>query len=104
LADIVDSQMALIDHLGIQRLHAVIGGSLGGMMALSLATRYPHRVETVIPIATGLNVTVLQRILNFEQICAIEFDPGFCGGDYYGTKGPQKGLALARMIGHKTFV
>ena len=104
LADIVDSQMKLIDHLGIERLHAVIGGSLGGMMALSLASRYPERVKTVVPIASGLCVTVLQRIHNFEQICAIEFDPAFCGGDYYGTKGPQKGLALARMIGHKTFV
>lgn len=104
LADIVDSQMRLIDHLGIERLHAAVGGSLGGMMALSLATRYPERVKTVIPIASGLTVTVLQRIHNFEQICAIEFDPAFRGGDYYGSHGPQRGLALARMIGHKTFV
>ncbi|NMC61713.1 MAG: homoserine O-acetyltransferase [SAR324 cluster bacterium] len=104
LADIVDSQVKLLDHLGIDTLHAVVGGSLGGMMCLSLATRYPERVRLVIPIATGANVTILQRILNFEQICAIEFDPEFRSGDYYGYPGPEKGLALARIIGHKTFV
>lgn len=104
LADIVDSQVKLLDHLGIEKLHSVTGGSLGGMMAISLATRYPKRVKTVIPIASGLTVTMLQRIHNFEQISAIEFDPAFHGGDYYGSTGPEKGLALARMIGHKTFV
>ena len=96
--------MQLLDHLGIQRLHAVVGTSLGGMAAISFATRYPQRVGIVMPIGSGLMVTSLQRIHNFEQICAIEFDTDFCGGDYYGTDGPQKGLALARMIGHKTFV
>lgn len=104
LADIVDSQMLLLDRLGIEKLHATIGGSLGGLMTLSLATRFPDRVKIVIPIATGVKTTMLQRIHNFEQICAIEFDPAFHGGDYYGTSGPAKGLALARMVGHKTFV
>lgn len=104
LADVVDSQVALLDHLGIDRLHAVIGGSVGGLMALSLATRYPERVDVVIPIAAGLGVTALQRIHNFEQSLAIENDPLFEGGDYYGGPRPDRGLALARMIGHKTFV
>ncbi len=104
LADIVDSQVMLLDHLGIERLHAVIGGSVGGLMALSLATRYPDRVRVVIPIAAGLSVTALQRIHNFEQALAIENDPLFAGGDYYGNRAPDRGLALARMIGHKTFV
>lgn len=104
LADVVDSQIALLDHLGIDRLHAVIGGSVGGLMALSLATRYPERVDVVIPIAAGLGVTALQRIHNFEQSLAIENDPLFEGGDYYGRPRPDRGLALARMIGHKTFV
>jgi homoserine O-acetyltransferase len=104
LADVVDSQIALLDHLGIDRLRAAIGGSIGGLMALSLATRYPDRVEVVIPIAAGLGVTALQRIHNFEQSLAIENDPQFRGGDFYGGPTPDRGLALARMIGHKTFV
>jgi homoserine O-acetyltransferase len=77
LTDVVDSQVALLDHLGIERLHAVIGGSVGGLMALSLATRYPDRVDVVVPIAAGLGVTALQRIHNFEQSLAIENDPNF---------------------------
>ena len=104
LADVVDSQIALLDHLGIDRLRAAIGGSIGGLMALSLATRYPDRVEVVIPIAAGLGVTALQRIHNFEQSLAIENDPQFRGGDFYGGPTPDRGLALARMIAHKTFV
>jgi len=102
--DIVDSQMRLIDHLGITRLHAVIGSSLGGMFSLNLATRYPDRVTTTIAIATGIDVSVLQRLHNFEQIQAIESDRFFCGGNYYAGEAPLNGLALARMISHKTFV
>lgn len=104
IADIVDSQLALLDHLGIATLHAALGASLGGLLALSLATRYPERVRTVIPFATGLRTTALQRLHNLEQICAIESDPDFDGGDYYEGRPPDRGLALARMIGHKTFV
>lgn len=73
-------------------------------MCLSLATRFPDRVELVIPTAGGLEVTALQFIHNFEQIIAIVNDPDFNGGDYYGSARPDRGLALARMIGHKTFV
>lgn len=104
IADIVDSQMALLDHLGVGTLHAVVGASLGGLLALSLATRYPERVRTVIPFATGVRTTAIQRLHNLEQICAIEADPDFLGGDYGEDAGPARGLALARMIGHKTFV
>ncbi len=104
LADIVDAQMRLVDFLGIERLHATIGGSLGGLLALTAATRYPERVRIVIPIACGYEVTILQRILNFEQIYAIEADPDFRGGDYYDGPLPRKGLALARMIAHKTYI
>ncbi len=102
--DIVDSQVRLLDHLGIDRLHAVVGGSVGGQMCLSLATRYPQRVSIVIPIATGLQTTALQRLHNFEQKVAILHDPDFAGGDFYEGQPPDRGLALARMIGHKTFV
>ena len=103
-ADMVDSQVRLLGHLGIERLHAVVGGSTGGLMALSLATRYPELVDIVIPIAAGTKTTALQKIHNFEQISAIENDPEFWNGDYYGLERPDRGLMLARMIGHKTFV
>lgn len=102
--DMVDAQVRLLEHLGIDRLHAVVGASTGGVLCLSLATRYPDLVDIVIPIASGARVTALQTIHNFEQIVAIENDPEFMGGDYYDGPGPQAGLALARMIGHKTFV
>lgn len=104
LADIVDSQMPLLDHLGVNTLHAVLGGSVGGMMCISLATRYPERVRNVIPISAGLETTELQFLHNFEQTVAIMSDPNFNGGDYYSGARPDRGLALARMIGHKTFV
>jgi len=104
ISDIVDSQIRLLDHLGINALHAVIGTSIGGFLSLSLATRYPARVRTVISIGTGVETTVLQRILNFEQITAIESDPYFNGGNYYDGALPQTGLALARRIAHKTFI
>ncbi len=104
IADIVDSQVRLLDHLGIRKLHAVTGASIGGLLSLSLATRYPGRVSRVIPIASGLETTVVQRILNFEQVNAIESDPAFLGGRYLPGHGPTDGLALARRIAHKTFV
>lgn len=104
VSDIVDSQLRLLDHLGIRTLHAVVGGSLGGLLALNLALRYPKRVRVVVPIAAGLEVTILQRIHNFEQIFAIEEDAAFQRGHYYEGPFPEKGLALARMIGHKTYV
>lgn len=103
-ADMVDSQLELIEHLGIAKLHAVAGGSTGGVLALSLATRYPDKVDLVLPFASGVYTTALQRIHNYEQINAIQTDPNFNGGNYYDGPGPVGGLALARMISHKTFV
>lgn len=104
VADVVRSQAALLDHLGIDRLHAVIGPSVGGLMALTFANLFPERVRFVVPIASGFRTTVLNRMILFEQILAIENDPHFRGGDYYGRPFPLYGLALARMISHKTFV
>ena len=104
ICDIVDSQILLLDHLGIKTLHAVAGSSIGGLMSLSLSTRYPDRVRIVIFIGTGVETTVVQRILNFEQITAIESDPHFNGGNYYDGAPPRTGLALARRIAHKTFI
>lgn len=102
--DIVRSQLLLLDHLGIDCLHAAVGGSLGGMLAMLLATRFPDRVKTVIPLASGFQTTVLQRVQNFEQIVAIRNDPDFNSGDYYDGPHPKPGIILARMISHKTFV
>jgi homoserine O-acetyltransferase len=104
MSDIVDSQMKLLDHLGVHRLHAVIGASIGGFLCMLTATRYPDRVRTVVPIGTGVETTIYQRIINFEQVTAIEADPNFRGGDYYDGARPDLGLGLARRIAHKTFV
>ncbi len=94
----------LLDHLGIDCLHAVAGPSVGGLAALTFATNFPERVRTVISVASGIRTTVLNRLILFEQILAIENDQHFNGGDYYGQQQPDIGLALARMISHKTFV
>lgn len=103
-ADIVDSQIPLLDHFGIETLHAVVGSSLGGNLTLIFATRYADRTDRVIPVACGLRATTLTRAHNIEQILAIENDPNFCDGNYYDGVPPVRGLALARMISHKTFV
>ncbi len=104
LADQVNAQVRLLDALGIDRLHAAIGASLGGILTLSLAMRFPERVRMVLPMATGARITPLQLIHNFEQIFAIESDPHFNGGNYDAVSPPNRGLAIARMIGHKTYV
>jgi homoserine O-acetyltransferase len=74
------------------------------MLSLHFALRFPDMVRRVIPIACGLEVTVLQTIHNLEQIYAIETDPNFSGGHYYDGERPNAGLAHARMISHKTFL
>jgi homoserine O-acetyltransferase len=103
-ADQVEVFTRLLDGLGISALHAVVGPSVGGLIALTFATRFPQRVRNVIAIASGYKTTVLNRLILFEQILAIENDPYFNAGDYYDNEPPLYGLALARMISHKTFV
>ena len=102
--DQVNALALLLDELGVGTLHAVVGPSVGGLVALTFATRLPKRVRNVIAIASGFKTTVLNRLILFEQILAIENDPHFNGGDYYEGEAPTYGLALARMISHKTFV
>ena len=102
--DQVNALALLLDELGVGALHAVVGPSVGGLVALTFATRLPERVRNVIAIASGFKTTVLNRLILFEQILAIENDPHFNGGDYYEGEAPTYGLALARMISHKTFV
>lgn len=103
-ADQVEVVSELLNSFGIEIVHSVIGPSVGGLMALTFATRFPTRVKNVISIAAGYKTTVLNRLILFEQILAIENDPHFNGGDYYEGQAPLYGLALARMISHKTFV
>ena len=81
-----------------------MGASVGGLLAINFATMFPDRVRLVVPIASGSRTTVLTRLTLFEQVLAIENDPHFKGGDYYDGPAPEYGLALARMISHKTFV
>ena len=103
-ADQVEVFIQLLDHLGIDALQAVVGPSVGGLIALTFATRFAARVRNVVVIASGFKTTVLNRLILFEQILAIENDPHFNGGDYYEGAAPLYGLVLARMISHKTFV
>lgn len=104
IADIVKSQKLVIDHLGIERLHAVIGPSLGGLMCLDYAGLFPENVLNIISIGSGYNVPVLQKLFTLEQIMAVENDPHFNDGNYYDGTHPRNGLCLARMISHKTFI
>ena len=104
ITDIVKSQIELINDLGINQLHATVGSSLGGLMSISLAAQYPNKVKNVVALASGIKTSVLQRIHNLEQITAIESDKDFSEGNYYDGRHPEKGLALARMIGHKVFI
>ena len=104
VADLVDAHLPLLDHFNIETLHSVIGPSVGGLCTLTFANRHPDRVSRVIPIASGFKTTVLNRLILFEQILSIENDKHFNGGDYYDSHSPRIGLALARMISHKTFV
>ena len=104
IGDIVDAHRRLLAHLGIYRLRAAVGGSIGGLMVLDWAVRYPQELELAVPIASGAEVTPLQRVLNLEQVVAITCDADFSGGHYAPENPPRQGLSLARMIAHKTFI
>ena len=105
VADIVDSQRKLLEYLGIERLLAIIGGSLGGLMALDWGTRYPDDVAGIAAIATGPRMTTQALAFDIVGRNAILSDPHFYGGDYYDKdEGPSSGLAIARMLGHITYL
>jgi len=103
--DWVDAQARLIDALGIRRLAAVLGGSLGGMQALDWALRYPDRLRCCIAVATAPNLSAQNIAFNEVARRAIVTDPDFHGGHFYrhGTL-PRRGLRVARMIGHITYL
>ncbi len=103
--DWVDAQARLMDQLGITQLAAVLGGSLGGMQALSWTLRYPARVRHCIGVATAPNLSAENIAFNEIARRAIITDPDFHGGHYYehGVV-PRRGLTIARMIGHVTYL
>ncbi|HEX7438866.1 MAG TPA: homoserine O-acetyltransferase [Caldimonas sp.] len=103
--DWVDAQARLVDRLGITRLAAVIGGSLGGMQALAWALRYPARLRHCIAIATAPNLSAQNIAFNEVARRAIVTDPDFHGGHFYEHDVvPRRGLRVARMIGHITYL
>ncbi|MFC2161007.1 homoserine O-acetyltransferase [Acidobacteriota bacterium] len=104
ISDIVRTQKVLIDHLGIKKLLCLVGGSIGGMQALEWAALYPEMVESVIPIACTCKRSALSIGLSEAQRQAIITDPKWNLGDYYHKASPEKGLALARMIGHISYL
>ncbi|MDX2209263.1 MAG: homoserine O-acetyltransferase [Sphingopyxis sp.] len=105
IADMVRAQMALLDALGIERLHAVIGGSMGGMQALCLAAHYPDRVGRALIIASAARHSAQNIAFHEVGRQAIMADPDWQGGDYYASgRVPTKGLAVARMAAHITYL
>jgi homoserine O-acetyltransferase len=102
--DMVRVQALLLDCLGIEKVLCVIGGSMGGMQALEWAARYPDRVVSIVPISTTGASSPLSIGFNKIGRRAIMTDPNWKGGDYYGGEAPSNGLAVARMIGHLTFM
>jgi homoserine O-acetyltransferase len=104
VADMAMAQKRLLDHLGIKRVLCAIGGSIGGMQALEWAVSYPEVVRSVVPIASTCRRSALSIGLSEAQRQAIMADVNWHGGDYYGQEPPNKGLALARIIGHITYL
>ena len=105
IRDMVRAQIALLDVLGIERLHAVIGGSMGGMQALSLAANFPDRTERVLAIATTARHSAQNIAFHEVGRQAIMADPNWQNGSYYSFgKGPDAGLAVARMAAHITYL
>jgi len=104
VADMARAQKRLLDHLGIQQILCAIGGSIGGMQALEWAVSYPEMVRSVVPIASTCRRSALSIGLSEAQRQAIMADANWKAGDYYGLEPPNKGLALARIIGHITYL
>jgi homoserine O-acetyltransferase len=105
IRDMVRAQAMLLDHLGIETIAAVIGGSMGGMQVLEWAACYPRRVKSAIAIATAARHSAQNIAFHEVGRQAIMADPNWHGGDYYATGDmPTKGLAVARMAAHITYL
>jgi homoserine O-acetyltransferase len=104
IGDMVTAQKALVDHLGIERLLGVVGGSIGGMQVLEWCVRYPEMVVAAIPLATTMRHSALAIAFNEVARQSIMADPNWSHGNYYEGAKPALGLAVARMIGHITYL
>lgn len=102
--DMIASQRMVADHLGIERWKSVIGGSLGGMQVLMWAALHPERVGSVVCMAAAAAVPVASVAWHLIGRKLIESDPAFRGGDYYDSHEALRGLQLARMVGHMTYL
>ena len=102
--DMVATQRRLLDHLGIEQLLCVIGGSMGGMQVLQWVVDYPERVRLAIPVASTAQLSPQAIALNEVGRQAIMADPCWRQGDYYGRALPRSGLAIARMVGHISYL
>jgi homoserine O-acetyltransferase len=105
IGDMVRAQVRLLDHLGIDRLLAVAGGSMGGMQVLEWAAHHPERLRAAIPIATTARHSPM--LIAFSEVGrqAIYADPAWNQGDYYSNgRRPDAGLSVARMVGHITYL
>ncbi len=103
IRDSVQLEKRLLDHLGVTRLHAVVGGSMGGARALEWAVSWPEFVRGAGIFACGAASTAEQIAFLQAQLLAIRNDPHYAGGDYYGGPRPEAGLGLARRIAHITY-
>jgi len=104
IGDMVEAQKRLIDHLGIKRLYSIAGGSMGGFQVLEWIVRFPEMVRSAICIASSARLSSQALAFNAVGRSAIINDPGWKNGCYYGSPGPVEGLAIARMIGHITYL
>jgi len=104
IGDMVKTQRALLAHLGIDSLLSVVGGSIGGMQLLEWCVRYPEMVRSAIPLATTTRHSALAIAFNEVARQAIMADPNWNHGNYYSGPLPNLGLAVARMIGHITYL
>jgi homoserine O-acetyltransferase/O-succinyltransferase len=104
LKDMVDVQKRLLEHLGVDKLFAVIGGSFGGMQVLQWCVSYPDIIRFAVPIATSAYSSPQQIAFNEVGRRAITSDPDWDNGNYYCGPPPARGLSLARMIGHITYL
>lgn len=104
IRDMVQVQRILLDHLGIDSLLCVIGGSMGGMQALDWSVAFPDRVRSAVILASTSRLTAQGIAFNAVGRNAIMSDPSWNDGDYYDREPPARGLATARMIGHITYL
>lgn len=104
IRDMVRAQAMLLDHLGVDCLAAVVGGSMGGMQALSWAATYPDRVRAAVVIASTARHTAQNIAFHEVGRQAVMADPNWRGGEYYNAEPPASGLAVARMAAHITYL